>query len=206
MITATPHRHRTWQRRDARLDHDETALVERARDGDVDAYRLLVRAHQHAAVRLAATVSGSWDDPEAVAQDAFLKAYRALGRFRRGAPFRPWLFAIVVNEARNARRTGQRRRHLAERLASGERPPVVASPELDVLDADERRLLIAAVQRLPRRQREAVACRYFLELSEAETAQVLGIARGTVKSRLSRALRLLRTDLADAGTPAEELT
>jgi RNA polymerase sigma factor (sigma-70 family) len=151
--------------------------------------------HQDAAVRLAATVSGGWGDPEAATQEALVKAYRALGRFRQGAPFRPWLFRIVVNEARNARRSGQRRRQLVEHLRH-DLPQAPASPETVLLDADERRLLVAAVQRLPRRQREAVACRYFLELSEAETADVLGIAPGTVKSRLSRALRMLRAELA----------
>lgn len=181
---------------------DQTALVERARRGDVDAYQQLVRLHQHAAVRLAATVTGSWDDPEAVVQDAFVKAYHALDRFRPGAAFRPWLFTIVVNTARNARRAGQRRRGLAERLAHREPPRTEDTTELAALDADARRLLVNAVQRLPRRQREAVACRYFLELTEAETAAVLGIARGTVKSRLSRALRRLRTDLATTGAPS----
>jgi RNA polymerase sigma-70 factor (ECF subfamily) len=172
--------------------------VERARRGDLDAYQVLVRLHQDAAVRLASTVSGGWGDPEAVAQEALVKAYRALGRFRPGAPFRPWLFRIVVNEARNARRSGQRRRQLVERLRHDIPPRVATSAEAVTLDADERRQLIAAVQRLPRRQREAIACRYFLELSEAETADVLGIARGTVKSRLSRALDALRADLAVA--------
>jgi RNA polymerase sigma-70 factor (ECF subfamily) len=70
------------------------------------------------------------------------------------------------------------------------------SPETRLLDADERRQLLAAVRRLPRRQREVIACRYLLELSEAETAQVLAVAAGTVKSRLSRGLRRLRADLA----------
>lgn len=176
---------------------DEAVLVDRARAGDPDAYRTLVRPHQDAAVRLAATVSGNWEDPETVVQDALLKAYRGLGRFRSGAAFRPWLFAIVVNEAHNARRGAQRRQRLAERFARRDRPhAVVASPEADALEADERNRLLAAVRRLPRHQRAAVACRYFLELSEAETAQVLGVAQGTVKSRLSRALRLLRDDLA----------
>jgi len=179
---------------------DEAALVERACRGDLEAYQALVRMHQDAAMRLAATVSGGWGDPEAATQEALVKAYRALDRFRRGAPFRPWLLRIVVNEARNARRSGQRRRRLAEHLRHDLPPPAPASPEAVLLDADERRLLVAAVQRLPRRQCEAVACRYFLELSEAETAEVLGIAPGTVKSRLSRALRALRADLG-TGTP-----
>ena len=181
--------------------NDEAALVERARHGDLEAYQVLVRMHQDAAVRLAATVSGGWGDPEAAAQEALVKAYGALSRFRQGAPFGPWLFRIVVNEARNARRSGQRRRQLVERLGHSMAPDATTSPETALLDADERRLLVAAVQRLPRRQREAVACRYFLELSEAETAEVLGIAPGTVKSRVSRALRKLRADLDATGSP-----
>jgi RNA polymerase sigma-70 factor (ECF subfamily) len=181
--------------------NDEAALVERARHGDLEAYQVLVRMHQDAAVRLAATVSGGWGDPEAAAQEALVKAFGALSRFRPGAPFGPWLFRIVVNEARNARRSGQRRRQLVERLGHSMAPHSTTSPETALLDADERRLLVAAVQRLPHRQREAVACRYFLELSEAETAEVLGIALGTVKSRVSRALRKLRADLDATGSP-----
>ena len=174
--------------------YDETALIERARDGDLDAYQVLVREHQHAAVRLAAAVSGGWGDPEGVAQEAFVKAYGALRRFRSDAAFKPWLLAIVVNEARNARRSAQRQHRLAERLAAQPEADG-ASPEMVVLDFAERRLVLAAVERLPRRQREALACRYLLELSEAETAAVLRIPRGTVKSRVSRALRMLRADL-----------
>lgn len=170
--------------------------MERARAGDADAYRTLVRAHQDAAVRLAATVSGSWEDPEAVVQDALVKAYRGLRRFRRGAPFRPWLLAIVVNEAHNARRGAQRRWRLAERAARSELHSAAPSPEDDAVRADRADRLLTAVQRLPRHQRDAVACRYLLELSEAETAVVLGVARGTVKSRVSRGLRALRDDLA----------
>jgi RNA polymerase sigma factor (sigma-70 family) len=181
------------------LLNDEAALVERARGGDLDAYQVLVRMHQDAAVRLAATVSGGWGDPEGATQEALMKAYRALSRFRPGAPFRPWLFRIVVNEARNARRSGQRRRQLAERLGHDLRSQTATTPEGALLDADDRHVLVAAVQRLPRRQREAIACRYFLELSEAETAEVLGVAQGTVKSRLSRALERLRADLAAPG-------
>jgi RNA polymerase sigma-70 factor (ECF subfamily) len=163
-----------------------------------------VRRHQDAAVRLAASVSGGWGDAEAVAQEALMKAHRALGRFRPGAPFRPWLLRIVMNEARNARRAGQRRQRLAERAHWAEPPIPAPSPETELLDADDRRRLLAAVGRLPRRQREAVACRYLLELSEAETAQVLAVAAGTVKSRLSRGLRRLRADLSAVAEPRRE--
>lgn len=125
-----------------------------------------------------------------------MKAHGALGRFRPEAAFRPWLLAIVINEARNARRWTQRQHRLVERLAAQPMLDAAASPEAVVLDDDERHLLLAAVERLPRRQREAVACRYLLELSEVETAAALRIPRGTVKSRLSRALRRLRADIA----------
>ena len=125
-----------------------------------------------------------------------MKAHGALGRFRPEAAFRPWLLAIVINEAHNARRWTQRQHRLVERLAAQPMLDAAASPEAVVLDDDERHLLLAAVERLPRRQREAVACRYLLELSEVETAAALRIPRGTVKSRLSRALRRLRADIA----------
>src|SRR5918995_4283341 len=84
-------------------------LVERARRGDHDAYEALVREHEQAAFRVAYVIVGSAADAEDVAQEAFVKAYRALGRFRSGAPFRPWLLRIVGNEARNHRRAAGRR-------------------------------------------------------------------------------------------------
>ena len=97
---------------------EESALVERARRGDHAAYRALVRRYEQLAFRTAYLVVGSAADAEDVAQDAFVKAYQALGRFRAGAPFRPWLLRIVANEARNRRRSSRRRELFAERLAS----------------------------------------------------------------------------------------
>src|SRR5215210_9428067 len=88
---------------------DEQRLLERARRGDAAAYEELVRAHQQTAFRTACLLSGSAADAEEAAQDGFLKAWRALPRFRAGAPFRPWLLAIVANEARNRRRAAGRR-------------------------------------------------------------------------------------------------
>jgi hypothetical protein len=126
---------------------DENALVERARRGDLDAYQVLVRMHQDAIVRMAAAVSGGWADAEAVAQEALIKAYRALDRFRPGAPFRPWLFRIVINEARNAERAAQRRHRLTERAGRVLGEHSTPSPETRLLDADERRQLLAAVRR-----------------------------------------------------------
>ena len=172
---------------------DESELVERARRGDQRAYEELVRQHQGIAFRTAYVVAGSAADAEDAAQEAFVKAYRALGRFRPGAPFRPWLLQIVANEARNRRRSAGRRAGLALR-AAGENPSgdAAPSPEGTVLAGEERERLLAAINGLREEDRLVIACRYFLELSEEETAETLGLRKGTVKSRLSRALTHLR--------------
>ena len=165
---------------------DEPALIERAKRGDVAAYERIVSEHQTIAFRTAWTITGSAADAEEAAQDAFVNAYRALGRFRSGAPFRPWLLRIVANEARNRRSAAGRRQRLAVR-AAGERreDDAVPSPESALLGSERRRELLAAVERLGEADREVIVCRHLLELSEAETAAVLGVRRGTVKSRLS---------------------
>ena len=175
---------------------EESELVAQAQRGDAAAYEELVRMHQAIAFRTAYVVVGSAEDAEEVAADAFLKAYRALGRFRRGRPFRPWLLAIVANEARNRRRAAGRREGLALRAAhelpSGGAAP---SPEGSLLASEQRAQLLAAFERLRDEDREVLSCRYLLELGEEETAQVLSLARGTVKSRTSRALDRLRAEL-----------
>jgi RNA polymerase sigma factor (sigma-70 family) len=177
---------------------DETELVELARRGDLRAWETIVRTHQGIAFRTAYLLSGSAADAEEAAQDAFVKAYRALGRFRRGAPLRPWLLRIVANEARNRRRAAGRREVLALRAAVEVRPgDAVPSPEAALLAGESRARLLEAVERLSDEHRDAIACRYLLELSEEETAAALGIRRGTVKSRLARALERLRAELGE---------
>jgi RNA polymerase sigma factor (sigma-70 family) len=166
------------------------------RPRDLDDYDQLVREHQVMAFRTAYVITGSAADAEEVAQDAFVKAYRARGRFRTGAPFRPWLLAIVANEARNRRRSLARRArfelHLAEERPSADAAP---SPEAALLVREERAQLLAALDRVSDEHRQVVACRYLLGLSEKETAAVLDCRPGTVKSRLSRALARLEEEL-----------
>jgi RNA polymerase sigma factor (sigma-70 family) len=179
----------------------EAELVEQAKRGDSAAYEALVVLHQQIAFRTAYFVAGSAADAEEAAQDAFVKAFAALGRFRRGAPFRPWLLQIVVNEARNRRRSAGRREHLAVRVAdersSGGAAP---SPEAQLLAAEERDRLLRAVAALREEDRLVVSCRHFLGLSEEETAVALGLRVGTVKSRLSRALARVRAELGEEET------
>lgn len=168
---------------------DDAGLVERAREGDLDAYGELVRRHQAVAARVAAIVGAP--DPEDAVQEALVKAYRALARFTTGSPFRPWLLRIVANEARNRGRTFRRQAGLRLRIAA---EPTTAGelPEDAAVRAERRARLLAAIASLNERDRLVVGCRYLAELSEAETAAALGCSLGTVKSRLSRALDRLR--------------
>jgi RNA polymerase sigma-70 factor, ECF subfamily len=179
---------------------DEAELVERAKRGDLRAWETIVRRYQGLAFRTAYLLCGSAADAEEAAQDGFVKAYRALGRFRRGAPLRPWLLQIVGNQARNRRRAAGRREALALRAADQARPgDAVPSPEAALLSAEQRTGLLAAVNELSEEHRLAIACRYFLDLSEEETAATLGVRPGTVKSRLARALARLRESLEEDG-------
>ena len=149
--------------------------------------------HQEIAFRVAYLITGNAADAEDAVQEGLLKAWRALGRFRPEAPFRPWLLQIVANEARNRRRSGGRRAALALRAereeVSGDAAP---SPEADAIANDERRRLLAALDSLPDDGRLVLACRYLLGLAEEEPAGALGVRRGTVKSRTARALDRLR--------------
>jgi RNA polymerase sigma factor (sigma-70 family) len=176
----------------------DAELVEQAQRGETAAYEALVQRHQQIAFRTAYLVTGSAADAEEAAQDGFVKAFRALGRFRAGAPFRPWLLQIVVNEARNRRRSAGRREHLALRAAdepsSGGAAP---SPEAELLAHERRSRLLTALAALREDDRDVVVCRHLLGLSEEETAQVLSLPVGTVKSRLSRSLARLRAALAE---------
>jgi RNA polymerase sigma-70 factor (ECF subfamily) len=156
-----------------------------------------VQRHQEVAVRTAYLACGDASEAEDAAQEGFLKAYAALGRFRAGAPFRPWVLQIVANEARNRRRSAGRRAGLALRAAEAAPADDLApSAEAAVLATEARRRLVRALERLREDDRMIIGCRYLLELSEAETAAVLGIPRGSAKSRLSRALGRLRTMMA----------
>ena len=180
----------------------ESELLDRARFGDGDAYAELVRAHEQVAFRTAVLICQDAGDAEEATQDAFVKAHRALGRFKAGEPVRPWLLAIVANEARNRRRSAGRRAAVTLRAAAEDREPERgwgASPEMAALAQERRTQLLSALAKLRDDDRLVVGCRYLLDFSEAETAAALGVRPGTVKSRLSRALDRLREELQHRG-------
>lgn len=177
---------------------DDARLCEQARSGDVDAYEKLVQRYQRLAYRAAYVVTRSSADAEEVAQEAFVKAYYALGRFRPGAPFKPWLMRIVVNEALNRKRASGRQENLVLRAAEA-RPSgdAVPSPEAAAINAETQQQVIAAMNKLGERERLVIALRFFFDMSQAEMAETLGCRPGTVKSRLSRALSTLKDVMTD---------
>ena len=172
---------------------EDTELVERARHGDEDAYAALVTRYQALAARTAYVITGSDADAEEAAQEGFVKAFYALDRFRAGAPFRPWLLRIVANEAINRRKAAGRRPTVDLSVALDRPSPDTAlSPEGAALASERRESVLVALRQMREEDRLVVAYRYFFDLSEAEMADALGVAKGTVKSRLSRALVRLR--------------
>lgn len=176
----------------------EIELVALAQSGDSAAYQTLVEEHQTIAFRTAYLITGSAAEAEDAVQEGFVKAFYALGRFRPDAPFRPWVLRIVANEARNLRRSAGRRSSLELAMAS-EPEELAPSPEQEAVSRERREALLRAMDGLTEAEREVIALRYFLDLSEAEMGEVMAVARGTVKSRLSRALRRLRNAAVEAG-------
>jgi RNA polymerase sigma-70 factor (ECF subfamily) len=180
---------------DRATEVDDAAAVALARAGDLDAYEVLVVRYTPAAHR-AAVLLGAGADADDVVQEALVKAYRQISRYRGESGFRPWLLAIVANETRNLHRSRRRRGGLVLRAAEHEEAePVAPDPAESVLTRERRQQLIDQLRSLDPRDREVLVCRFLLDLSEAETAVTLGLPKGTVKSRTSRALTKLRDRL-----------
>jgi RNA polymerase sigma-70 factor (ECF subfamily) len=168
---------------------DRTAGVERE-----ERFRALVASHRERAVRLAwRLVGGDLAAAEDVAQDAFLKAYRGLSRFRGDSTLDTWFYRILVRQAESHRRW---RRVRALWTVESDDEPVDPSPARPADPVVQRRIA-AALGRLPAGQRQAFVLVHMEGLTVEETAALLGKATGTVKSHMHRALKALRADLAD---------
>jgi RNA polymerase sigma-70 factor (ECF subfamily) len=156
-----------------------------------------VTAYQPVVFRAAYLILRDTQAAEDVAQDTFIRAYNAALRYDPGEGVRSWLYRIAVNTSLNELRRRKRERAAVERMETG----VVVDPSDR---SDTSSVVGEAIDRLPDRLRVAVICRYFLDLSEAEMAQVLKVRPGTVKSRLHEARRLLAGDasLVAAGETA----
>lgn len=171
---------------------DEAEAIARSLEGDAGAFGVLVERHEQAAFRAAWLILRDAGLAEDVAQEAFVRAYRQIGRFRQGAPFRPWLLRIVTNLALNEARARGRRAGLLSRAASVLSHDAAPSPHAQAVAEDDASALLRAIGELPEEDRVVLHLRYFLDLPEREIAAVIGKPAGTVKSRLHRAGRRLR--------------
>jgi RNA polymerase sigma-70 factor (ECF subfamily) len=166
----------------------ERAAVRGALRGDAAALDVLFHAHWPAAYRAAWLIVRDPHAAEDIAQEGFVAAIRALDRFDRSRPFGPWLRTIVARRAIDAVRARALRREVAPVALEGAACADAPGPAL----ADE---LLAAVAALPDEQRIVVVLRHLLELTPTEIADVVGIPRGTVNSRLRRGLDTLGREL-----------
>ena len=182
---------------------DETALVERARTGDQQAFGELVRQYERKIYRLAMNITRNEEDAEDVLQEAFLKAYEHLDRFKGDSKFYTWIVRIAVNEAlmKLRRRKGDRTVPLDEPLDTGEETMAreIAvwedNPEQQYSKEEIQNILSEAVDSLKPDFRTVFTLRDIEEMSTEETAEVLGISVPAVKSRLLRARLALREKL-----------
>jgi RNA polymerase sigma factor (sigma-70 family) len=174
----------------------DAELLARAVRGDHEAYASLVRPHEGVAYRVAAAITGRSADAEEAMQNAFVKAYRSLHRFRSGAPFRPWLLKIVVREAHNVLRAERRHTRLGARAAEQHRPDA-PGPDEALIAQEEIETVLGALGRLPGPDRVALALRYFAELPDADAAALLGTTAQAYRVRLVRARRRLQALLEE---------
>ena len=182
-------------------------LVERCRQGDPTAFARLVALHEGMVFNLAARLIGDAEEAKDVAQDVFLQVYRTLGRFEGRSSLKTWIYRIAVHEASNHRRS-RIRRHRREPFSLEESTTEPVSSLADgraetpyqVLEQSERQDLVKrALASLAQPYRTVVVLREMEGLSYEEIARVLGVAEGTVKSRLMRGRELLRRKISRLG-------
>lgn len=171
------------------------ALVDRAVAGDREAFAQLVRATQRDAFGLAFRLTGNEEDARDVVQDAYVRAFRAIGSFRNESQFSTWLYRIVANCSATALATAQRRRHRQEPWADHFDPPEQRGDFDPAAGLEAGELWMAldrAVAELPPRLRAVVVLRDIYEVPHQVVADELGISLSAVKVRLHRARRRLR--------------
>lgn len=169
---------------------DESTLVRHAANGDAAAWESLMVTHQEAVFRLAYLLLGDPDDAEDVAQESFLRVWKHLRSFDAARPLRPWLLSITANLARNRRRSAGR--YFGALMRAFRDEPASEGVEERSARKFQAGELWQAVQKLSVLDQQIVYLRYFMDLPVVETAEILQVAEGTVKSRLSRALEKLR--------------
>jgi RNA polymerase sigma-70 factor (ECF subfamily) len=189
----------------------ERQLMDRVLNGETDLFYELIRPYERAVFFAATSILGNEADAEEVAQEAVLKAFKNLARFRREAKFSTWLIQITINEAKMKLRKD--RRHLYESIENGQRnedgdyiPTDFADwreiPSEALEQAEPREALQKALMSLPEKYRTVLILRDIQHMSIAETAQALGITEENVKTRTSRARLQMRDALAPGWEPS----
>jgi RNA polymerase sigma-70 factor (ECF subfamily) len=199
----------------ARMGENELdrALVERVQNGDKRAFDLLVRKYQHKVIGLVSRYVRSYAECEDIAQESFIRAWRAIGSFRGDSAFYTWLYKIAVNTAKN---------HL---VAMGRRPPTddvdaddavfmtgsermhdSATPEREMMRQEIEQSVFSTVQALPEELRTAITLREVDGLSYDEIAEAMGCPIGTVRSRIFRAREAIDEKLRPLVSDREEKT
>jgi RNA polymerase sigma-70 factor, ECF subfamily len=183
-----------------RMEESDAAQVARARSGDEEAFRVLVERHSRAVFRLAYRMTGNDADAEDVVQEAFLKAYRSLGRFDERSAFSSWLYRITANTALDQLRARKRREAPLEHAEADEAPSFDVpapepGPERVAMGGEVQRRVKAALARLSERERAAFVLRHFEGMTTEEIGDVLGLEAGAAKHSVFRAVRKLRAAL-----------
>jgi RNA polymerase sigma-70 factor (ECF subfamily) len=181
------------------------SLVARCREGDPEAFARLVALHEHMVFNLALRLTGDPEEARDVSQDVFLQVYRMLPRFEGRSTLKTWIYRIVVNQCHNRQRWWRRRRKdqsrpieeltPAEEAQLGDGKAEATSPYEEVRRLEQRRVVQAALLELSFEHRAVLLLREVEGLSVEQVAESLGLAEGTVKSRLSRAREALRRQL-----------
>jgi len=187
-------------------------LVERVREGDKHAYGLLVEKYRRKLLRLLSRMIRDPDEVEDVAQETFIKAYRALPQFRGDAAFYTWLYRIAVNTAKNHLATrGRSMPTLSEQAMDEEDDPEdrlmtqdISTPESELLSKQVAYAVNEAVQALPVELRQAITLREIEGMSYEEIAEAMACPIGTVRSRIFRAREAIAAKLRPIlGTPED---
>jgi RNA polymerase sigma-70 factor, ECF subfamily len=176
----------------------DAADIRRVLGGEVDAFEGIVRRWQGPLVNLAWRYVRERGRAEEMAQEAFVKIWRNLSRYRQDAPFSTWLFAVASNHYRSSlRRAGPPTLPLDEAAERAKSAPALPDP----VDRDRDRVLREAVARLPPRYRDALIHYYFHEMDLRQAAGALGVPEGTLKARLHRGREMLRVKLGGLLSP-----
>jgi RNA polymerase sigma-70 factor (ECF subfamily) len=199
----------------------DAAVIERAKRGDHEAFRVLVERYQGRAYGLALRVLRDEEQARDAVQDAFLKVYGSLGKFEGRSGFYTWLYRLVMNVCLDMKRRDRSGRQVeweeeraveiargAETLAPGGADPDASGPQGALERAQLRDVMTRAIQALPDSARRTLELREIDGLSYAEIAKALGVPKGTVMSRLYYARRRVQAALIEAGvadaTPGED--